>query len=185
VQQRLVETLQNLWSISPQFANTRQNAFGVRIAYQQPQRLGVDRWLVLIAAHRLRLGPVLVVDCGTAVTLDALAADGTHWGGLIIPGLRMVWESLFSNTRIAPIERDESTDVLGKNTNECITSGALQAVTGMIEKTRQDLHRRYGLDARILLTGSDAPQIAERLNGSFEHRPLLILEGLQLLKDAT
>jgi type III pantothenate kinase len=181
MRQIMKDLTQKLWHLSPLFAETQSHAYGVTIAYRQAQGLGVDRWLALIAAYRQGLEPALVVDCGTAVTLDAIDAQGLHLGGLIVPGLRMMWESMFSGTRIPPSDFTETDGLLGKTTQECLFSGCLQAIVGMIESTQQRLHGSTCLDVRIVLTGGDAMRVGNRLQQPLAYRPCLIMEGLHLL----
>src|SRR5204863_1090099 len=80
------------------FVATSAERFGVRCAYAEPQRLGVDRWVAVLAAHSLAAGAACVIDAGTAVTFDAVAADGAHLGGLILPGARLLAAALDRNT---------------------------------------------------------------------------------------
>src|SRR5690606_2659551 len=75
------------WSVPIEAVSARPEGFGVINAYAAPERLGADRWLALIAARRIEPGAVCVVDCGTAITIDVMHADGVHLGGLIMPGL--------------------------------------------------------------------------------------------------
>jgi type III pantothenate kinase len=76
------------------FVATTAERFGVRCAYAEPHRLGVDRWLGVLAAHTLAAGPACVIGAGTAVTFDAVAGDGAHLGGLILPGARLFASAL-------------------------------------------------------------------------------------------
>ena len=78
------------WGLTVEQVYSRDKALGVTNAYAEPRHLGVDRWLALIAVHRRFPGPACIVDCGSAITIDGLAADGRHLGGLILPGLAMM-----------------------------------------------------------------------------------------------
>ena len=82
------------WSQTPEFIGSTPEACGVRNAYAEPETLGVDRWAALIGAHHQIRGAVCIVDCGTAITLDLLLADGQHRGGLILPGIEMLKRAL-------------------------------------------------------------------------------------------
>ena len=143
----------------------------------------MDRWLALLALHGDDRGPALVLDCGTAVTLDAIDDAGHHLGGLILPGLRMMWHCLFAGTRIPPLAFREYAEMLGQDTDQCVAGGALQAVVGMTER----IHRRWksdlGVEPKIILTGSDAEKVGGQLELSHEYRPDLVLQGLTHLID--
>lgn len=179
----LTSLCRELWGLAPYFARTQADAHGVRIAYAEPEKLGVDRWLAMIAARRISSGPSLVVDCGTAVTLDALDADGVHQGGLIAPGLHMMWDALFSQTHIPPEPPSGFSGELGKDTPECASAGALSAVCGLIERTHARLADRWGAQFRLILTGGDAARLTQQLSCPLDIRPLLVLDGLVALRD--
>jgi type III pantothenate kinase len=181
-QRMLIATTQRLWQLPPRFAQPRQRAYGVSIAYEEPRRLGVDRWLALVAIQNAGMTPALVLDCGTAVTLDAIDGSGNHLGGLIVPGLRMMWGSLFAGTRIPVMPFKEHRAMLGRDTDECIAGGALQAIVGMAERVRHRLNSGHDMQPQIVLTGSDARRIGDQLEFAHRYEPDLVLQGLTLLK---
>ena len=129
------------------------------------------------------MSPALVLDSGTAITLDAIDASGHHLGGLILPGLRMMWDSLFSGTRISLLPFKDHEEMLGRDTGECIAGGPLQAVAGMVERLHRHLCGTLGEDPMIVLTGRDARKIGEQLELQHEYRPDLVLQGLTRLID--
>ena len=86
VQQRFVESLQP-FAVEPEFAQSEHHAAGVRCAYADPSRLGVDRWLAAVAGFHFERGAVLVLDAGTAIKADLVDAEGKHLGGYIAPGV--------------------------------------------------------------------------------------------------
>ncbi len=156
---------------------------GIRNAYAQPRRLGVDRFLALLGGRvRYPARALLVVDAGTALTIDVLAADGTHLGGSIAPGLALMRQSLGRGTAslgeaIAPPSL--ALNQLGSDTALAIESGILAAACGAIALRREQY---AAMDARLLLTGGDAPQLADALTGA-ELLPDLVLEGLARYAD--
>lgn len=171
-----------LWGIPVIFERPRQQVLGFTLAYTEPERLGVDRWLAMLAARHRGPGPTLVVDCGTAITLDALDASGNHLGGLILPGFGLLWSAFFAGTGMSQLPFRKHPGLLGTETGDCIAAGALQAVTGMIERVRNRLVET-GREPRLVLTGGDAAQVAEQLGGACELVPELVLQGLALLAD--
>jgi len=181
-QHMLVATSRRLWGLEPRFARPRQGVCGTTIAYAEPQRLGVDRWLAMIALHHGADTPAVVLDCGTAITLDAIDGNGQHLGGLILPGLRMMWQGLMAGTRIPMVSFAEHAEMLGTDTGECIAGGAQQAVAGMTERVWRYLNRTHGITPQVILTGSDAETIGEQLELPSQYRPDLVLQGLTCLK---
>ncbi|HEX5314875.1 MAG TPA: type III pantothenate kinase, partial [Gammaproteobacteria bacterium] len=89
------------WDLDPCELVATREACGVRNAYAEPARLGIDRWAAMIAAYRAHGGAVLLADCGTAVTVDYVAGEGRHVGGLIAPGIGLMRKALASGTRLA------------------------------------------------------------------------------------
>ncbi|MCQ8127501.1 type III pantothenate kinase [Methylomonas rivi] len=173
----LVRLVQTLWPqcrlVIPQAS---RSAFGVNSAYEQPEKLGIDRWLAMIAAHRHYPGNICIADCGTAVTVDALQADGRHLGGLICPGLKLMKQALVANTAdLAFTDRVYHT-ALGAATDAAIASGVCMAVTGLIAQALHKLDAGY----RLLLTGGDAACIAPSLTVPYLLDPDLVLKGLSI-----
>lgn len=150
--------------------------FGVKNAYIQPQRLGVDRWLALIAAHRMYGGNLCVVDCGSAITLDVVRADGSHAGGLIMPGLRMMKRALAADAAQLPMVETEYALGLALETQAAIANGVLAAAVGMVDNALQN-HAR---DCDVLLTGGDGERVANALPHPALFDADLVLKGLSI-----
>lgn len=165
------------------FARAEKDAFGVRNGYRQPRRLGVDRWVALIAARAETRAAVCVVDAGTAVTIDAMDNTGQHLGGQILPGLGLMRDALQGRTSGIRLPQgrardlDPATAPFAGNTRDAVQSGAMSAVCGAIEHTIRAM-RGEGLRPRLILTGGDASRILKRLDGTILHRPHLVLQGL-------
>lgn len=108
------KTLARRWACPIRLVRTQSEAHGVRIAYADANRLGVDRWLALIAAHREHQGDVVIADLGSALTVDVLRADGEHLGGVIAPGFAAMFAGLSASTRFPPQPRlSPITTILG------------------------------------------------------------------------
>ena len=122
VRAALTEWVWQAWGIVAEFVFSTPQACGVRNAYAEPARLGADRWVAMIAARDLARQACYVVDCGTALTLDALAADGQHRGGLIVPGIRLMRQALYRDTRQIPAEEGEP-HLFGQSTRNAVWGG--------------------------------------------------------------
>ena len=100
----VMEVAVSLWSdINIVRVSSQAQGFGLTNAYLHPEKLGIDRWLVLIAARHFYAAPACVVDCGTAITVDLIDADGHHLGGLISAGLALMKKSLAHGTDALPL----------------------------------------------------------------------------------
>lgn len=150
-------------------------ACGVRNSYEQPGRLGADRWAALIGARGLTTHACLVVCSGTATTVDWLDADGTFQGGLILPGVDLMRASLARNTAQLPLA-DGAFQWAPRNTMDAIVSGCLHAQIGAIERMFSNLSAESG--AICYLTGGAAHRLAPLLKVPFSEIDTLILDGL-------
>ncbi len=150
---------------------------GVENRYRQPEQLGVDRWLALIAARGRHAGPLLVVSSGTAVTVDALDGAGVFLGGAILPGLGLMRAALTSRTA-------QLQDVPGqwqrfpRDTADAIQTGCVNAIAGAIRTQWQALAELQPPQL-CLLTGGDAAELMPHLPGlPVQREDNLVLEGL-------
>ena len=190
---RLAATVRRLAGSAPQFIRSRRSEGTLRNGYREPWRLGADRWAALAAARALQRA-VLVVDAGTAVTIDLLGGDGRHHGGWILPGVRMMGESLLRGTggirrRAAAtsgrrVGGRRGAVPFARSTLEAVEAGALLSISGAIERAADEARLRLGKRPRVLLTGGDADRLARRLRIRHELRPALVLEGLAQLHAA-
>jgi type III pantothenate kinase len=165
---------------SPQFIAARAAQCGVRNGYEQPARLGSDRWAALIAAWHRTGGACLAVNCGTATTIDALSARGEFLGGLILPGVELMQRSLSAATAQLQATGGEYADY-PRNTADALFSGAIQASCGAIQ-------RQYALledgSAPVVLSGGAAEQLhphLRHLNLPLHMVDNLVLQGLLLI----
>lgn len=167
-----------LWRDVPiHFATTQICAFDVTNGYLQPEKLGVDRWLALIAVRQKTTDSVCVVDCGTAITVDVLDADGKHQGGVICAGLTLMKTALAFNTADLPLADSPHNVGLAIETEAAIYNGTLFAACGLIERVMQDLPS----NTVLFLTGGDAPIIAEQLTRPLTLETDLVLQGLAVV----
>ena len=168
------------------FARSTREACGVTNSYRQPRRMGVDRWVAMIGAWVEVQSACLVVDAGTAVTIDALDGAGQHLGGQILPGVALMSDALASSTSDIPntsrrsIRGARGMEIFANNTGGAVAHGALSAVVGAIERSVHVLRENHH-DPKLILTGGDASRILKSLAGEPIHSPHLVLQGLAKL----
>ncbi len=151
--------------------------------YRQPQRLGIDRWLALVAAWDKERRACCVVDCGTAITLDIVTAEGVHAGGAIAPGLHAMHHALSRHAHALDAHAPAEPVLLGRDTDECIISGCYHAACGVINELTQQVLQQHGADMALLLTGGDAEHLRAGLRYPYHHIPDLILRGLAAIPE--
>jgi type III pantothenate kinase len=140
----------------PHWLRTPAEACGVRNAYAEPQRLGVDRFLAMVAARADGLAPCVLAGVGTALTLDALAADGRHLGGLIAPGPRLMQQSLLGATvQVRPAQAGTIVEA-ADNTADAVASGCWLAAAALIERFAARMAPALGGSPVLRLGGGDA-----------------------------
>lgn len=177
---RAIEACEARWNIIPARLRTPAAACGVRCAYAEPARLGIDRWLAVVAAFRAARDAAVVFDCGTAITMDAVTADGEHLGGLIIPGISLMRRALYGSTAGIPDEGEEGdVGLLARDTRSAVSGGSLYAAVAFMQRVAGELRTHLGPRARVFLTGGDAARLQPLLNdGEVEWRPRLVMEGM-------
>lgn len=155
---------QRCFGRAPEWLRTPSGACGVRNAYAEPARLGVDRFLVMVAAHAGGHAPCVLAGVGTALTLDALAADGQHLGGLIAPGPQLMQQSLRDATAQVRPERPGAIVDLADNTADAVASGCWQAAAALVERFALRAAPRLGATPELILGGGDAAQLLPLLS---------------------
>lgn len=180
----LVRSLEKTFSIECIRAQPARDLAGVHNGYEEFERLGLDRWLALVGAYRLAGKACLVLDLGTAVTSDFVAADGRHLGGFICPGVPLMRNQLRTHTRRiryddVVAERALRSLAPGRSTAEAVERGCSLMLQGFVH-TQLDLAREYlGPSFEVYLTGGDASLVVDMMPGA-RVMPDLVFIGLAI-----
>jgi type III pantothenate kinase len=167
------------------WVRTPAEACGVRNAYAEPQRLGVDRFLAMVAAHAAGYAPCVLAGIGTALTLDALTADGQHLGGLIAPGPLLMQQSLLGATARVRPDHPGAIRNVADNTADAVVSGCWHAVAALIERFAKNIASQSPGDTqRLLLDGGDADALLPLLGVPAELAADSVLRGLLVWADS-
>lgn len=168
------------WKLAPEFLSSQAQQCGVTNAYSKPERLGNDRWAALIAAHALCRGPAVILSCGTAITIDALSAEGRHLGGLITPGIDLMASCICASVAEVSIEDSDSDEIalLASSTEAAVKGGSLYAAVSLLDRVSADLRGELGARASVLLTGGDAERLMPLMEQKTRNEPELVLKGL-------
>lgn len=153
------------------------------IAYETPETLGADRWVGALAAHRAH-GRAVVVDCGTATTVNLVDADGTFRGGAIAPGLRAFSAGLAAVTpALPPPDLDAAPAMPPRSTQAAVDTGVLLGWCGLVERLVAGALRTAGGPSRVVVTGGNAPRLLRHTRLVAVHEPDLVHRGLMLLAE--
>jgi type III pantothenate kinase len=170
------------WAAPVRFVRSEASALGVVNAYPNPAQLGVDRWLGLIGAWRIRREACCIVSAGTAMTVDLLDAEGRHRGGAIAPGQAMMRAALASLEALGGTA--ESFDgFFCDRTAPALSSGILHSAVGLIREARVQAAALLGAEPELLLTGGDAETLRPHIEAPVRVVPHLVLEGLHAVAE--
>jgi type III pantothenate kinase len=160
-------------------ARSRPECAGVRIAYAEPSRLGVDRFLGLLAAHRRGAEAWLVVSAGSALTVDLIDGSGQHRGGVIAPSPEHMRAALAQRFPALAFAGGEAMD-FAADTADALAGGSLGAALGLVERCHRQAERLLGRPPKVLISGGGGLRLAESLevSSAVESAPYLVLEGL-------
>ncbi|MCH8545079.1 MAG: type III pantothenate kinase [Alcanivorax sp.] len=175
----LAAVLEDALHCTPGFYYSPARDAGVTNAYAEPERLGVDRWLAVVEAWH-RHGASIIVDCGSALTVDAVNAGGQHLGGYIVPGLTMLKGSLSRGTaQVRVTDQVDHSLAPGCSTSAGVENGVLRMSVAFIADTVVELRKTLDDTDSVYLTGGDARVLQPFLPPPMHHDPDLVLDGLE------
>jgi len=176
------KTVNMLWHIDTEFIASSQSCCGLTNSYLKPEQLGVDRWMAMAAAFQLTSDPVIVVDCGTAVTIDLVNQEGLFVGGVIMPGLNTSFQSLRAGTEAVEEINSFRKDVspVAQSTEDGVAIGVLLGIVGGIERVIREQSSQIDKAPAVFMTGGDAEKLLPYLMVPVTVQPDLVLEGLRI-----
>ena len=155
---------------------------GVKLNYDNPREVGADRVVNAVAAHHLYKGQLIVIDFGTATSLEVVSADGDFLGGAVAPGIGISAEALFKQTAMLPrVELHSPGQAIGKNTVAAMQSGLIYGYVGLIEGLVARMKKELGGDVKVIATGGLATTIARETSAIDEVVSELTMVGLRLI----
>ncbi|GHF02579.1 type III pantothenate kinase [Thalassotalea profundi] len=176
----LIESWASNSSIKFQHLQTQNQQFELICAYSEPSQLGIDRWLAMLGTSFLfPYKACIVIDAGTATTIDVISPKGKHLGGWIFPGINMLYQSLVGQTQKIIADKSSTPSMaLGKNTSECVNNGTWAITVGAIELQLKNMKQQY-TDVEVILTGGNCTKISSMLNDTHHIIDDLIFIGMQ------
>jgi len=179
---RRIEEQMEIWDVSAHWVVSGTSEAGLTNGYDHPTRLGSDRWVAMIGARHRVLArgaarPLVVVMVGTAVTVEAVDAEGRFLGGLILPGHGIMLRALESGTAGLHVPTGEVRE-FPTNTSDALTSGGTYAIAGAVERMVQHVRRHCGAEPACIMTGGAGWKMAPHMSVAFELVDSLIFDGL-------
>ncbi|MES2627320.1 MAG: type III pantothenate kinase [Pseudomonadota bacterium] len=168
------------WHLQPEFATSVKACCGVTNAYADVGKLGVDRWLAMLAAYQREKGACCIVDCGTTITVDLVDANGRHEGGYIVPGLQLLRDSLAARSKALATEQSEwRLTTPGTSTVSAVHNGILRCAVGFMRDMQLE-NEKSGVLRGWYFTGGDANVLLPHVDWQTKHESDLVLDGLEL-----
>lgn len=161
-------------NINIRIVESERERFGITNCYDNPEQLGVDRWLALIGGStRYPNKSLLIIDAGTATTIDLLSKNGQHQGGWIFPGIDSLFSRVLKSTTKVNAQKKHIPEILfGKNTSACVNNGCWAATVGLVKQAIIQAEHIEPID-HIILLGGNANSLANILS-----EPVIILDNL-------
>lgn len=185
IRSRFESMVRQATGFAPHFVQSEAQHGALINGYRDAWRLGADRWVAMIGARALfpRASALLIVDVGTAATIDLVTRDGRHHGGLILPGPSMMVDSLLGKTggiaqRAKGSRSTAGADFFARDTRAAVQQGATQSVIAMIERARREARATIGSNPQVILTGGGAGEVAAHLKNAHRRVDDLVLRGL-------
>ena len=181
IKRRVAEQME-LWDVLPQWVVSSPAEAGLVNGYDHPARLGADRWVAMIGAYHRLLArgirkPCVVVMVGTAVTVEAVDANGRFLGGIILPGHGIMLRALESGTAGLHVPTGDVRD-FPTNTSDALTSGGTFAIAGAVQRMVENVRRHCGEAPECIMTGGAGWKMAPSMSVSYELVDSLIFDGL-------
>ena len=181
IKRRVAEQME-LWDVLPQWVVSSPAEAGLVNGYDHPARLGADRWVAMIGAHHRLLArglrrPCVVVMVGTAVTVEAIDANGKFLGGIILPGHGIMLRALESGTAGLHVPTGDVRD-FPTNTSDALTSGGTFAIAGAVQRMVENVTRHCGEAPECIMTGGAGWKMEPSMSVSYELVDSLIFDGL-------
>ncbi|MGM0471476.1 MAG: type III pantothenate kinase [Bacillota bacterium] len=157
---------------------------GVNVQMENPKEVGADRIVNGVAAYNLYGGPAIVVDFGTATTVELISKSGDYLGGAIAPGIDISMEALFDYAdKLPKIELEKPESVVGKNTVDSLKSGIIYGAIGQIDGIVRSIKEEISEEPIVIATGGLAELISNQSEEIDRIDPLLTLQGLSLIAE--
>jgi len=186
--QDLARHLEARFGVVAEFARSGQPGI-IACGYVDPTLLGVDRWLAVLGAWRRCAGDAVVIDCGTAVTVDFVRRPGRHLGGHIVPGVALMVDSLLRQTadvkvpKVPKVPKAQAMDpqialAPGRSTAEAVQRGVVRMLADFLDASVARFQDQCHDRAHVYVCGGDADIIAPHMTASVDAIPGLVLDGL-------
>ena len=181
----IIDRLKKIFKSNIKQIKSSSSLLGVSNGYIQPKKLGDDRWATIVASSLLHEEPLIIVDCGTAISIDVVNAKGIHLGGYILGGFDGYSRSFKNAYHLKNIKIKEGVasqkKYFPKKTEDGITEGYLLMVISAIENTYNQVKKNQNIPPKLLISGGYGKIISKRLSVKNKYEPDLVLKSIGLI----
>jgi len=181
----IIDRLKKIFKSNIKQIKSSSSLLGVSNGYIQPKKLGDDRWATIVASSLLHEQPLIIVDCGTAISIDVVSAKGIHLGGYILGGFDGYSRSFKNAYHLKNIKIKEGVasqkKYFPKKTEDGITEGYLLMVISAIENTYNQVKKNQNTPPKLLISGGYGKIISKRLSVKNKYEPDLVLKSIGLI----
>jgi len=181
----ITDRLKKIFKSNIKQIKSSSSLLGVSNGYIQPKKLGDDRWATIVASSLLHEQPLIIVDCGTAISIDVVNAKGIHLGGYILGGFDGYSKSFKNAYHLKNIKIKEGMasqkKYFPKKTEDGITEGYLLMVISAIENTYNQVKKNQNTPPKLLISGGYGQIISKRLSVKNKYEPDLVLKSIGLI----
>ncbi|WP_374567822.1 type III pantothenate kinase [Nitrosomonas sp.] len=176
-----IDAIFSLWPVKPYWISACASQCGVSNGYHNPEQLGCDRWAALVAAWNIHHQACMVVNIGTAVTIDALSNSGVFLGGIIFPSINLMRDCLQSKTQIKNLQIGSFKN-FPQSTDDAVQSGLMHCVLGTIERLYCSISEQLKTpNLKCFISGGGCIELAPFIKIPYEIIDNLVLEGLVII----
>ena len=181
--ERHIADVKEHWTAEVTIVKVEAEFNGFLNRYDDIAALGVDRWVASVGAHAIYPNEnIVLIDAGTAVTIDMVGEAGEFLGGVIMPGIRMMHRALIGNTAQIRVQENQHDQVIGRNTQDCVSSGVRLSVVGGVDRAVAAFkHQLSDATVRVMVCGGDAERLINSSHFALEYNEDLLFIGLAVL----
>ena len=171
-------------STSVTFYQSTLNAYGISLGYNDATQYGADRYAALVGASHRGEGAKIIIDIGTAITIDTIDAAGKHFGGLIFPGVHLMRSALMKNTQGINVDINvKPKSGFAQSTQDAVDTGTILCIQHAVQGIVSQLKSHIDKSAAVLITGGDADILLVD-NNDYIACPDLVFEGLAIMQES-
>ena len=187
LENRISNYLKKTFSLKPNRIKSTSSLLGVKNGYKYPYKLGDDRWCTIVGSYNLFKKPLILIDCGTAISIDCVDGKARHNGGYILSGFdgyRNSFDQAHNLKNMKGYKIKKSSKIsLARETSHAIINGYIMMVNTVVERIYQEYSKKIDASPMVIVTGSYGEEVLSYSKLKISHEPDLVLKSIGLISD--